>query len=87
MSPGLVCTCSSQALLSLPISLYVYTYISYQGQGPSSGAVRALQAIDLEPLTAGAIFRRQKNPKETCGLRSRVTAPHKGAGIPADKIP
>lgn len=48
----------------LSIARYVSTFIFNQGGTPSSCAVRALQALDLEPLMAGAIFRPLNKPKK-----------------------
>jgi hypothetical protein len=62
MRAGLVVRCSSQPFLALAIGRHVYTFISYQGQCPSSDAV---QALDSEPLTAIAIFGENENPSET----------------------
>lgn len=59
MSLRLVGTRSSQPLLPICISREVNTFISYQGQAPSSRAVRAPDLLPLEPLMLSAIFGRQ----------------------------
>jgi hypothetical protein len=62
MRRSLVSRRTSQGLFAFAISQQADTFISYQGQRPSSGAVKAL---DSEPLMASAIFGDNENPNET----------------------